>query len=171
MGTISFTQERQWRWEKMCRKLFQWRWDTSPKVSVSVGTLSFEQQWGKFWKTFLLLICRKVSKWYFAKVIPRLVLPLNSLFLSGAEWEKTICGELPDPSILSLAKTDLRTNWFLADMSIYQWHMLVSRDHPVTENSHLYWFIHQHVILAVIWFLTRESDGDELTFGGNQRWI
>ena len=83
-------------------------------------SLSFEQQWGKFWKTFLFLICRKVSKWYFAKVIPRLVLSLNSLFLSGAEWEKTICGELPDPSILSLAKTDLRTNWFLADMSIYQ---------------------------------------------------
>ena len=51
-------------------------------------SLSFEQQWGKFWKTFLFLICRKVSKWYFAKVIPRLVLSLNSLFLSGAEWEK-----------------------------------------------------------------------------------
>ena len=44
VGTISFTEERQWRWEKLCRKLFQWRGDTtgfrriSPKVSSSWNT-------------------------------------------------------------------------------------------------------------------------------------
>ena len=71
VGTISFTEERQWRWKKLCRKLFQRRWDTTGfrRSFFQLEHLVLNSSGGNFGKLFFSSFAEKfpngiLLKWF-----------------------------------------------------------------------------------------------------------